>query len=107
VLSGPPTYFAGFKVPEEAVQRGLEGLMELIRAHAAETIVVDHHLLRDLAYRERLAPHIQAAEEEGVRLLTAAEFMGVEVNQLEARRKELWGREGKAEGGEAEEDYGE
>jgi hypothetical protein len=42
-----------------------------------------------------------------VRLLTAAEFMGVEVNQLEARRKELWGKEGKAEGGEAEEDYGE
>ncbi|MFP3144736.1 MAG: hypothetical protein RXQ93_06960, partial [Caldisphaera sp.] len=85
---------------------GLEGLMELIRAHAAETIVVDHHLLRDLAYRERLAPHTQAAEEEGVRLLTAAEFMGVEVNQLEARRKELWGRGGK-EGGEAGEDYGE
>jgi hypothetical protein len=32
--------------------------------------------------------------------------MGVEVNQLEARRKELWGRGGK-EGGEAEEEYGE
>ena len=108
VLSGPPTYFAGFKVPEEAVQRGLEGLMELIRAHVAETIVVDHHLLRDLAYRERLAPHTQAAEEEGVRLLTAAEFMGVGVNQLEARRKELWGKKGGGEGkggGETEGDY--
>jgi len=56
VLSGPPTYFAGFKVPEEAVQRGLEGLMELIRAHAAETIVVDHHLLRDLRLQGEAGP---------------------------------------------------
>jgi predicted metallo-beta-lactamase superfamily hydrolase len=103
VLSGPPTYFAGFKVPVEAVQRGLDGLMELIKARVADTVVVDHHLLRDLSYREKLKEHYRAAEEAGVRLLTAAELMGIEVNQLEARRRELWGREGK---GEAEEsDY--
>ncbi|MGC9113187.1 MBL fold metallo-hydrolase [Acidilobus sp.] len=103
VLSGPPTYFAGFKVPVEAVQRGLDGLMELIKARVADTVVVDHHLLRDLSYREKLKEHYRAAEEAGVRLLTAAELMGAEVNQLEARRRELWGREGK---GEAEEsDY--
>ncbi|ADL19810.1 hypothetical protein ASAC_1405 [Acidilobus saccharovorans 345-15] len=105
VLSGPPTYFAGFKVPVEAVQRGLDGLMELIKARVAETIVVDHHLLRDLNYRERLREHYRAAEDTGVRLLTAAELMGVEVNQLEARRRELWGREGKGEAEEGGEDY--
>jgi len=68
--------------------------MELIRARAAETIVVDHHLLRDLAYRERLAPHTQAAEEEGVRLLTAAEFMGVEVTSSRRGERSSGARKG-------------
>lgn len=104
IMSGPPTYFAGFKVPEEAVRRGLSNLLELVRARAAETIVVDHHLLRDLNYRARLEEHLRAAGEAGVRLVNAAEYMGVEVNQLEARRRELWGAEGAAEGGEEAEE---
>ena len=101
ILSGPPTYFAGFKVPEEAVRAGLQGLLSLVRARVADVIVVDHHLLRDLSYREHLAEHLRAAEESGVRLVNAAEFMGVEVRQLEAMRRDLWGRGG--EGEEAEE----
>ncbi len=104
ILSGPPTYFAGFKVPVEAVRAGLEGLLRLVRARVADTVVVDHHLLRDLSYRERLAEHMSAARESGVELLNAAEFMGFEVNQLEARRRELWGQAGEEE--TEEEDMG-
>lgn len=103
ILSGPPTYFAGFKVPEEAVNRGLEGLLELIRSRVAETIVVDHHLLRDLQYKERLREHYEAASENNVKLVTAAEFMGVDIRQLEAMRRQLWGKGGGEE--EDEETY--
>ncbi|MGC9209900.1 MAG: hypothetical protein ACP5FT_01330 [Acidilobus sp.] len=103
IISGPPTYFAGFKVPVEAVQAGLDGLRQLVRARVAETIVVDHHLLRDLNFSERLRDHYELARQVGVRLVNAAELMGVELNQLEARRRELWGRKGGEEGGE--EDY--
>ena len=92
-LSGPPTYFAGFKVPEEAVSAGLAGLMELVRSGAAEVIVADHHLLRDLDYREAIAAHLEEAEARRVRLLTAAELMGYEVRQLEALRRQLWSEE--------------
>ncbi|MGC9071276.1 MAG: hypothetical protein ACP5HK_01055 [Acidilobus sp.] len=103
ILSGPPTYFAGFKVPFEAVQAGLEGLKQLIRSRVAETIVVDHHLLRDLNFADRLREHYELARAFGVRLVNAAELMGVELSQLEAHRKHLWGKGG--EGAEGEEDY--
>lgn len=92
-LSGPPTYFAGLKVPEDAVDAGLAGLMELIRSRVAETVVVDHHLLRDLEYRNAISTHAAEAAARGVRLLTAAEFMGAGVEQLEAMRRYLWSRD--------------
>ncbi len=91
ILGGPPTYFAGFKVPVKDVRAGLEGLLRVIREVRPRTLVVDHHLLRDINYREHLEEHYKAAVEEGVRLLTAAEYMGRPVEQLEARRRELWG----------------
>ncbi|GAB6148497.1 hypothetical protein [Stetteria hydrogenophila] len=91
-LGGPPTYFAGFKVPVEAVEAGLRGMAEVIRRVRPATLVYDHHLLRDLKYQERIESHYSLAAGLGVRMVTAAEYMGRPVEQLEARRKELWGR---------------
>ncbi|MEB3806703.1 MAG: hypothetical protein GSR73_04220 [Desulfurococcales archaeon] len=90
VVGGPPTYFAGFKVPVRAVEAGLAGLKRLITLLRPRVVVVDHHLLRDINYSEKIAEHYEAARDAGVRLVTAAEFMGRPVNQLEARRRELW-----------------
>lgn len=92
VLGGPPTYFAGFKVPVRAVEAGLENMLRVILEVRPRRLVVDHHLLRDLNYRDKIRAHLEAAEESGVELLTAAEYMGEPINQLEARRRELWGR---------------
>jgi predicted metallo-beta-lactamase superfamily hydrolase len=92
VIAGPPTYFAGFKVPVRSVEEGLRGLLSLVEGRP-RTMVVDHHLLRDINYLNRLREHLDAASRLGVRLVTAAEYMGVPVEQLEARRRELWGRE--------------
>ncbi|PMP60246.1 MAG: hypothetical protein C0171_05860 [Caldisphaera sp.] len=90
ILSGPPTYFAGYKVSQESVEKGLENLKKVIENKVANIIVADHHLLRDTRYKEILKDHYKVAKENNVSLLTAAEFMGYEVQQLEARRKELW-----------------
>lgn len=93
IVAGPPTYFAGFKVPVESVRRGLEGLLGVIEAGRPKTLIVDHHLLRDINYLEKIGEHIEKASALNVRLLTAAEYMGVPIEQLEARRKELWREE--------------
>ncbi len=97
-LSGPPTYFAGLKVPEDAVDAGLAGLMDIVKSGSAEVVVVDHHLLRDLNYRDAIAVHADEARVRGIRLVTAAELMGYEVEQLEAMRRELWSRDRGANG---------
>lgn len=90
IMDGPPSYFAGYKVSVESVERGFTGLMEVVDRVRPEVLVVDHHLLRDLRYRERIEPHIRRAKESGLEVLTAAEFMGRPVEPLEAMRKDLW-----------------
>jgi len=92
VLGGPPTYFAGYKVPVEDVEAGLAGMLEVVRRVRPETLIYDHHLLRDAGYAEKVRPHLEEASRAGVRMVTAAEYMGRPVEQLEARRRELWGR---------------
>ncbi len=93
ILCGPPTYFEGYKVPSEFVKKGLENMTKLLSVKSLETLIVDHHLLRDLDYMERIDELVRLSKVVGVRVLSAAEYMGLEVNQLEARRKELWGKE--------------
>ncbi len=90
IVGGPPTYFAGYKVPVKAVEAGLEGLATIIRDVRPRVLVVDHHLLRDIKYLEKIQSHIALAEDLGVRLVTAAEYEGRPVEQLEAKRRELW-----------------
>jgi len=94
IISGPPTYFEGYKMSRELVERGLRNLARIVEGMARNTtVIVDHHLLRDLNYREYLRSVQSIGEERGVRVTTAAEYMGVEVRQLEALRRELWMRE--------------
>lgn len=89
-ISGPPTYFEGVKVPEEDVHRGLENLRQLALKLPGSIIVADHHFARDIEYLHRLR---QLAEGAAARVISAAEFMGVPYEPLEALRRELWSRE--------------
>ena len=90
ILSGPPTYFAGFKVPVEAVERGLQWLMKLAAESEYDSIIVDHHLAREQGFQDRIKAHREEARSRGAWLGTAAEYHGVEASLLEAMRKELW-----------------
>jgi len=94
ILGGPPTYSAGILVSGDAVRRGLEGLERVIVDVRPEVLVVDHHLLRDISYSRYIERHVALARELNVNLVTAAEYEGKPVEQLEARRRELWRGEG-------------
>ncbi|MDK2383580.1 MAG: hypothetical protein QI199_02070 [Candidatus Korarchaeota archaeon] len=89
ILGGPPTYFAGYKVSREAVKTGLRHMSALSRLGSLRRLIVDHHLLRDLEYRRYLDDCLGATHAV---VETAAEYMGMPVEQLEARRRELWER---------------
>lgn len=82
-LDGPPTYLAGVRFSKDSLGRARSNLKRILNETEA-VVIVDHHLLRDLRYREFLMDL-----DGGGRLRTAAEWMGVEERLLEARRKEL------------------
>lgn len=93
ILSGYPTYLkqvSDLKVLEECNQN----LIEILARSNIKTIILDHHLTRDLDYREKVAPTVERARQMGRQITTAAEYLGGEPELLEARRKEIHKAEG-------------
>lgn len=86
---GPMTYMLGYRYSKLSLRETLENLGRVLRKTRVEELVVDHHLLRDREWKEKMQPLYDKAGE--VRILTAAEFAGLENEPLEARRKELYG----------------
>lgn len=85
VLSGPPTYLnPGVGLPDNTVK-----LVQSLKS--GSTLIIDHHFLRDRDYK-RYMDYLRRARRD-VKVMTAAEYMGVEVKQLEAYRDVLWGSE--------------
>ncbi len=83
VIDGPPTYFLGYRFSESDLKRSKENLKRIARE--IDTVILDHHLLRDLKYRERMNEVYSKGN-----VLTFAEYNGEEINMLEAHRKDLY-----------------
>jgi predicted metallo-beta-lactamase superfamily hydrolase len=90
-VDDPSTYIRS-PGSEVELRRANEYLTGIIGEGWVERLVVDHHLARDLDYRERIAPVLEVGEEAGVFVGVAAEFLDVEPSFLEASRKELFGK---------------
>ncbi len=88
IIGGPPTYLQGFKVGDEFFQTALRNLQRL--AESIETVVIDHHLLRDAGWYEFLSPVRKSAEEADHRILTASELLKTKPNVLECQRQQLY-----------------
>lgn len=94
VISGPPTYMEGNMVEDKDIREALNNICEIITSTKnLNTIIYDHHLLRDLNYRKKIEDVIKLARENNVKLITAAEYLGKPVRQLEALRRKLWGKD--------------
>jgi predicted metallo-beta-lactamase superfamily hydrolase len=89
-LDGPMTYMLGYRFSHESLQEAMKNLTQIMEKTRVRTIITDHHHLRDLKWKERVAPVFKEAEKRGVRVCTAAEFLGRENDLLEARRRELY-----------------
>ncbi len=82
IVDGPATYFLGYRFSQEDLERSIRNLRRI--AEAVDTVILDHHLLRDLKYRERL---VEVYGYDNV--VTFAEYNGSEIRMLEAHRREL------------------
>ena len=88
MLGGPPLYLEGSKVESRLVERGLINLKRIVEA--TPVVIVEHHVLRDEAWKQKLNSVYRAASEAGNSVVTAAEFAGEENLILESRRKQLY-----------------
>jgi len=82
LIDGPMTYIFGMK--RDPLSKIINGTRRL------KTLIVDHHYLRDLKWREKLEKVYETAAKRKVKLVCAAEFVGKEENLLEPIRKELF-----------------
>ncbi len=91
IMGGPPTYLKGFRLGEEFFQTALRHMEEI--AGKVQTLVIDHHVLRDREWDKFLQSVRQAAERNGHEVVTAADLLGRKPKPLECRRRELYEEE--------------
>lgn len=89
-VDGPMTYMLGYRYSQENLQKVKNNLLRIIAECPLKALVLDHHLLRDLKYGERLSEVYERGETQGIKVQTAAEFAGKRNDMLEARRRELY-----------------
>ena len=88
MLGGPPLYLGGFRVDMAQLEQGLRNLGQIVEA--VPLVVLEHHALRDEAWKQKMETIFQKATETGHHLVTAAEYAGRENLFLESKRKQLY-----------------
>jgi len=88
VVDGPMIYMLGYRYSYDNLESSMRNLGKLIE-HGVEELVIDHHFLRDINYSQYMKALRDAHPD--AKICTAAEYMGKEVELLEARRRELYG----------------
>lgn len=78
ILDGPPTYLIPYMMNMINLKRCIQNISKIIKETDTETIILDHHLLREKNYRKKLNDVYILAKRERKSLFTAAEFLGKE-----------------------------
>jgi predicted metallo-beta-lactamase superfamily hydrolase len=88
MIGGPPLHLGGFRVEMAQLEQGLRNLEQIVEE--VPLVILEHHVLRDEAWRPKIEAVFQKASRSGHRILTAAEFVGKENLFLESKRKQLY-----------------
>ena len=89
-LDGPVTYLHGDASTQDYLDEGMSRIRSVLDRTKIHTLVIDHHLLRDLHWESKIAPLRSFAEEKNIVMQTAAEMRGENIHMLEARRQFLY-----------------
>ena len=89
IIDGPPTNLLGFRFSKKSLHDATQNLIKIIRKTQC-TVILDHHLLRDLNYKKRFSEPFKMYNDK---INTFAEFTNKKNNMLEAHRKIIWNKE--------------
>ncbi len=88
MIGGPPLYLGGFRIEKSQLKQGLQNLEQIVEK--VPLVILEHHALRDEAWRPKMEAIFQKASQSGHIILTAAEYLGNENLFLESKRKQLY-----------------
>lgn len=88
ILSGPATYHGFWK--DDQTMLSNNNIIEILEKTKIKNVIMDHHLVRDIEYEHKIKDLIDIANQIGVKIKTAAEYMNIEKRMLEANRKNLY-----------------
>ena len=89
IADGYPTYLVGYKLSNEEYEKSIKNFENVIKNIKAKEIILEHHILRDLEYKEKIADIFALANRMNKEIKTSAEFIGMENLFLEANRKNI------------------
>lgn len=90
ILDGPLSYMLGYRYSQGSLDESVKNMIKIMKDCPLKNLVIDHHFLRDLKWRERVAAAIKVAEEKKIVFGTAADFAGRKLEMLEANRNQLF-----------------
>jgi len=89
ILSGFPTLLLGYRSSKFGLHQSQKNMLRILNDTKVRTVILDHHLTRDLRYKNKTEEIVREANRLEKKVITAAEYLGKEPELLEARRKEL------------------
>lgn len=89
-LDGPLTYLQESDPIREPLDKTLKRLRTIIDQTNLVSLIIDHHLTRDIDWREKMDSIFKYGQRKAILVQTAAQFRGEEDNLLEARRNQLY-----------------
>lgn len=94
IMCGPPTHLLGYDLTESHMSSVVKNVNKIIeRAKKTKVIIYDHYILRDKNYEKFFKPWVKLAKKNKKKFVTAAEYAGVPIRQLEANRDEIYNKE--------------
>jgi len=87
-IDGPATYLLGSHHKKADVDQSIENLKKIIDRTRVTSLVIDHHLLRDLNWFDYVKD--MGKVRSGLVVCSAAGFLGKQEDQLEAKRKDMY-----------------
>jgi predicted metallo-beta-lactamase superfamily hydrolase len=91
IMDGALSYMMG-TYGKKNMELSQKNIVHLIESTDLRTLVLDHHLLREKKWRERIPNVLDSAKESRVKVLTCAGYLGRSDDLIEARRKDLFGK---------------
>lgn len=89
-VDGPMSYMLGYRYSQKSLQESVSNLLRIVRECPLKSLILDHHLLRDLEWENKMREVLKEASQTGLQVLTAADYAQKPKDMLEARRRELY-----------------